>query len=41
VQITATSARPGGVLTVSASVVRTEPQQKEAHPISSRARGAY
>ncbi len=39
VQITATAARPGGVLTVSASVVRTGPQQKKTHPISSRVRG--
>lgn len=35
VQITATAARPGGVLTVSASFVRKGPQQREAHPISS------
>jgi len=40
VQITATAARPGGVLTVSASVVRTGPRQREAHPVSSRVRGA-
>jgi len=39
VQITATAARPGGVLTVSASVVRTGPRQRDAHPVSSRVRG--
>jgi hypothetical protein len=41
VQITATAARPGGVLTVSASVVRTGPRQRDAHPVSSRVRGAH
>ena len=41
VHITATAARPGGVLTVSASVVRTGPQQQERHPVSSRVRGAH
>ncbi len=40
VQITATAARPGGVLTVSASFVRTGPRQRDAHPVSSRVRGA-
>ena len=40
VQITATAARPGGVLTVSAAVVRTGSQQREEHPVSSRVRGA-
>jgi len=41
VQLTATAVRSGGVLTVSASVVRTGPRQREAHPVSSRVRGAH
>jgi hypothetical protein len=39
IQITATAARPGGVLTVSASFVRKEPQPMDVHPVSARARG--
>ena len=38
VQITAAAARPGGVLTVSASFVRKEPPQRDAHPVSARVR---
>ncbi len=39
IQITATAARPGGVLTVSASFVRKEPQQRNVHPVSARVHG--
>ena len=39
IQITATAARPGGVLTVSASFVRKEPQQRNVYPVSARVHG--